>query len=163
MRGNAVKEMFFRTEGAFVYLAQGKVLRVLRATLSPWVSDENRKNADPREHGGDTAAMLAGIGFTVVRFGTQGIVNVRKPHADSPWARQIAGPLARRTENLASCGTKILNGVAPHPNRLPQIAGDDACTDWAQTTPAIWGRGGKICVDTNARGRADCGDHDNLS
>ena len=111
MRGNAVKEMFFRTEGAFVYLAQGKVLRVLRATLSPWVSDENRKNADPREHGDGIAAMLAGIGFTVVRFGTQGIVNVRKPHVDSPWARQIAGPLARRTENLASCDHKILNGV----------------------------------------------------
>ena len=90
MRGNAVKEMFFRTEGAFVYLAQGKVLRVLRATLPP---------------------CSRGIGFTVVRFGTQGIVNVRKPHVDSPWARQIAGPLARRTEYLASCGTKILNDV----------------------------------------------------
>ena len=30
-----------------------------------------------------------------------------------------------------------------HPNPLPQIAGDDACTDVAQTTPAIRGRGGK--------------------
>ena len=133
---NAVKEMFFRTEGAFDYLAKGKVLRVLRATLSPWVSDENRKNADPREHGDGIAAMLAGIGFTVVRFGTQGIVNVRKPHVDSPWAMQIAGPLARRTENLASCGTKILYGVAPHPQPFsPFHEGEHHSPSWKGEEP----------------------------
>ena len=31
----------------------------------------------------------------------------------------------------------------PHPNPLPQIAGDNACTDTAHPSPAIRGRGGK--------------------
>ncbi len=65
---------FFSTEGAVLCLAQGEVLRALRAILLPW--DHLR---------GATRSL------------TQGSAGVRKTHVASPWAKQSAGPLARRT------------------------------------------------------------------